>query len=196
MTTMGPDGSPQEDDVRLCDLASGDLDRLEPLWRALLDRIRVPDNVVSIVPHEESWPVRRAEYEDLLSRRGQSFGLVALKGDEPIGYAMVRVEDGPDPVWMTGGRYVELTSLSVAPAERDRGVGARLLDEVEHRLVDLGVEGFVIGVDAVNDGALRFYERRGFRVGYHLLYGRLDHPATVTGRAADESPETASHGEA
>ena len=56
--------------------------------------------------------------------------------------------------------------------------------------------GLVIGVDAVNGDALRFYERRGFRVGYHLLYGRLGAPGAGVGPADDEGPETASHGEA
>jgi ribosomal protein S18 acetylase RimI-like enzyme len=173
---------------------------LEPLWRALLDRIRVPESVVPIVAHEESWPTRSAEYQELLSK-GDSFGLVALRGDQPVGYAVVRVEDRPDPVWATGERYVELTSLSVAPGERDRGIGTRLLDEVERRLWDMGVTGLVIGVDAVNEDARRFYERRGFRVGYHLLYGRLGDVVSgrdvVSGdRAGDGDPGTASHGEA
>jgi len=188
--------------VRLRSLTVEQLDLLEPLWRALVDRIRVPENVVAIVPHEQSWPGRRKEYRELLSG-GDSFGLVALRGDEPIGYAVVRVDDGPDPVWATGERYVELTSLSVAAGERDRGVGTRLLDEVERRLAALGVDGFVVGVDAVNGEALRFYERRGFRVGYHLLYGRLSAagasggPGSARGEPTDdEDPETASHGEA
>jgi ribosomal protein S18 acetylase RimI-like enzyme len=192
MSSSEPHGP---DDVYVRSLTAERLDLLEPLWRALLDRIRAPENIVAIVPHEQSWPMRRREYEELLSG-GDSFGLVALRGDEAIGYAMVRVGDGPDPVWATGGRYVELTSLSVAAGERDRGVGTRLLDEVERRLADLGVDGLVIGVDAVNDGALRFYQRRGFKIGYHLLFGHLSAPAGGAGPAADESPETASHGEA
>jgi ribosomal protein S18 acetylase RimI-like enzyme len=74
-------------------------------------------------------------------------------------------------------------------------VGSRLLNEVERRLAKLGIDGLVIGVDAVNHEALRFYERRGFRVGYHLLYGRLAAPGDMEA-AEDEGPETASHGEA
>jgi ribosomal protein S18 acetylase RimI-like enzyme len=195
MTPMDPDRPLAPGGVHMRCLTVADLGLLEPLWRALLDRVRDPGSVVPVVPHEASWPRRRADYHRMLSQ-GDSFGLVALKGDEPIGYAMVRVDDGPDPVWMTGGRYVELTSLSVMPAERDRGFGTWLLDAVEERLSDLGVEGFVIGVDAVNDGALRFYQRRGFRIGYHLLYGRVGHPAAATQPTEGESPETASHGEA
>jgi ribosomal protein S18 acetylase RimI-like enzyme len=195
MLTMGS-GRPQAPDgVRLRSLHADQLDLLEPLWRALVDRIRVPENIVPIVAHEQSWPMRRREYAELLSG-GDSFGLVALRGDEPIGYAVVRVEDGPDPVWATGRRYVELTSLSVAAGERGRGVGTQLLAEAERRLARLGVEGLVIGVDAVNSEALRFYKRRGFRVGYHLLYGRLNASNAGAEPADDEGPETASHGEA
>ncbi len=192
---MGPGRTHAADGVHLHSLTTDQLDLLEPLWRELVDRIRVPENIVPIVAHEQSWPMRRKEYAELLSG-GDSFGLVALRGDEPIGYAVVRVEDGPDPVWATGRRYVELTSLSVAAAERGRGVGTQLLAEAERRLARLGVEGLVIGVDAVNGEALRFYERRGFRVGYHLLYGRLSAPAAGAEPADDEAPETASHGEA
>ena len=92
MTAMGPDRPPAAHDVRLRSLDPGQLDLLEPLWRALLDRIRVPGNVVPIVPHERSWPMRRAEYRRLLSG-GDSFGIVAHRGDDPIGYAVVRVGD-------------------------------------------------------------------------------------------------------
>jgi GNAT superfamily N-acetyltransferase len=196
MVRMGSGRQLEPNEVRLRSLTIDQLGLLEPLWRALVDRIRVPENVVSIVPHEKSWPARRREYEVLLSG-GDSFGLVALRGDEPIGYVVVRVDDGPDPVWETGERYVELTSLSVAAGERGRGVGTSLLEEVGQRLAGLGIDGLVVGVDAVNGEALRFYERRGFRVGYHLLYGHL---STRCGAgvepADDEGPETASHGEA
>ena len=75
----------------------------------------MPENVVPIVAHEQSWPMRRKEYAELLSG-GDSFGLVALRGDEPIGYAVVRVEDGPDPVWATGE-----TLRRAHLAERRRG---------------------------------------------------------------------------
>lgn len=194
------------DGVEIRPLTASDLDGLEPLWKALLDRIRLPGQVVTIVPHEESWPRRKADYEDLL-RDGESFGLAAFRGDDAIGYAMVHVDE-PDPVWATGERYVELTSLSVLPAERRRGVGTALLDALERELISRGVRDLVIGVDTVNQDAQRFYERRGFRVGYHLMHGRLGKVARYSMETesvgqgeklatVDEgSPETAAHGEA
>jgi GNAT superfamily N-acetyltransferase len=177
-------------------LDAGRLDDVEPLWRALIDHLRESDSVVELVPHELSWPRRRAMYEEIMAD-GDSFALGAWRGDRLIGYAVMRVLP-PDPVWYTGSHFAELTSLSVAPGERGGGVGTVLLDAVEDGLLARGIDQYCIGVDTVNDGARRFYERRGFRDGFHLLHG------WIAGRRAagepapgapPETPETASHGE-
>jgi ribosomal protein S18 acetylase RimI-like enzyme len=196
-------------------LTVDDLPLVEPLWRSLLDHIRTRENVVPIVAHEESWPRRRRDYEELLAD-GESFAQGAWRDTTLVGYAMVHVA-APDPVWSTGNHYVELASLSVAPDERARGVGTALLEAVERELSARGIRGYVIGVDWVNDEARRFYERRGFRVGYHLMYGLIDKAGGAAARGAGaprqrraanadatglagrgqgrESPETAAHGE-
>jgi len=186
------------------------LDTVEPLWRTLIDHLREMDSVVELVPHELSWPRRRAIYEELLAD-GASFALGAWRGDRLIGYAMVRVAP-PDAVWSTGSHYAELLSLSVAPGERGSGVGSALLDAVEAGLTSRGIDQYVIGVDTVNTGAQRFYERRGFRDGFHLLHGWIGggagaapgRPSRTAGGAAPtpggdaggaETPETAMHGD-
>jgi len=188
------------------------LDALEPLWRTLIDHLREMDSVVELVPHERSWPRRRAIYEELLAD-GASFALGSWRGDRLIAYAMVRVAP-PDAVWATGAHFAELLSLSVAPDERGNGVGGALLDAVEAGLTARGIDQYVIGVDTVNAGAQRFYERRGFRDGFHLLHGWVGGGAgaaasgrgsRATGTVAQvpgddakeviETPETAMHGE-
>ena len=145
------------------------LEELEPLWRSLIDHIRELGSVVAIVPHGQSWPRRRAIYEELLSD-GQSFALGARRDGSLIGYAMVHVAP-PDAVWYTGERYAELMSLCVAEKERGGGLGTALLDAVEAGLLERGLDQYVIGVDTVNPEAQRFYERRGFRDGFHLMHG-------------------------
>ncbi len=164
MTTPGTDTG-----VTIGRLDGARLDELEPLWRVLIDHIRDLGSVVSIVPHEQSWPRRRAIYEELLAD-GESFALGARRDGRLIGYAMVRVAP-PDAVWYTGGRYAELTSLCVAADERGGGLGTALLDAVEAGLLERGLDQYVIGVDTPNADAQRFYERRGFRDGFHLMHG-------------------------
>jgi ribosomal protein S18 acetylase RimI-like enzyme len=183
--------------VTIARLSVQHVDLVEPLWRSLLDHIRELGSVVPVVPHSESWPRYKAQCEELLGD-GESFGLGAFRGGELIGYATVRIAP-PDPVWAMGRRYVELAALSVAPSERERGVGTALFDAVERALAALGIEELVIGVDSVNDRARRFYERRGFTIGYHLMHTRLAASAGAASgpaAAADESPETAAHGDA
>jgi ribosomal protein S18 acetylase RimI-like enzyme len=176
-------------------LSAHHVDLVEPLWRSLLDHIRELGSVVPVVPHSESWPRYKALCEELLSD-GESFGLGAFRGSELIGYATVRIAPA-DPVWAMGPHYVELAALSVAPGEREHGVGTALFDAVERALLALGIKELVIGVDSVNERARRFYERRGFTIGYHLMHTRLSAGAvSASAAAADESPETAAHGDA
>ena len=181
------------DGVVIGPLDAGHLDAVEPLWRALIDHLRASE-VVALVPHELSWPRRRAIYEELLAD-GDSFGLGAWRGDRLIGYAVVRVLPA-DAVWDTGAHFAELTSLSVAPGERGSGLGTLLLDAAEDGLLARGIDQYCIGVDVGNDDAQRFYERRGFRDGFHLLHGCIAARRAAGGEAGpDETPETASHGE-
>ena len=189
-------GSATVEGVVVGSLDAGHLDDVEPLWRALIDHLRESDSVVELVPHELSWPRRRAMYEEMLVD-GDSFALGAWRDGRLIGYAVMRVMP-PDPVWYTGTHFAELTSLSVAPEERGAGIGTVLLDAVEDRLLARGLDQYCIGVDTVNDGARRFYERRGFRDGFHLLHGWIAGRRAVGAPAPGappETPETAAHGE-
>jgi ribosomal protein S18 acetylase RimI-like enzyme len=202
-------------DVTIERVDGGQIEALEPLWRSLIDHIRELGSIVEIVPHEQSWQRRRAIYEELLAD-GESFALGARRDGRLVGYAMVHVAP-PDAVWFTGGRYAELTSLCVEADERGGGLGTALLDAVEAGLVERGLDQYVIGVDTVNPGAQRFYERRGFRDGFHLMHGWVGGgrsggagpgagggtgagavAASQAGAAAEglaESPETAVHGD-
>ena len=115
----GPGGG--ERDVTIGRLDGAQIDLLEPLWRSLIDHIRELGSVVSLVPHEQSWPRRRAIYQELFAD-GESFALAAWRGEQLVGYAMIHIAP-PDAVWFTGSRYAELTSLCLAPAERGDGLG-------------------------------------------------------------------------
>ncbi|HEY2768871.1 MAG TPA: GNAT family N-acetyltransferase [Solirubrobacteraceae bacterium] len=49
----------------------------------------------------------------------------------------------------------------MSPDTRSRGVGSRLLDAVDARLLELGIEDLVIAVVTTNVEAMRLYESRG-----------------------------------
>ena len=84
-----------------------------------------------------------------------------------IGYALVAVEPDGDVLWsdtwQVGDKVAELETMYLLPEERGRGLGGLLLDTVEAELEERGIPDLAIGAVPGNTGALRFYERRGFR---------------------------------
>jgi GNAT superfamily N-acetyltransferase len=77
---------------------------------------------------------------------------VAELGGHPAGYAAARVE----------GPVLVVDRVMVAPADRGRHVGHRLLDWLEGYGVSRGLERVRIAVERGNRAAEDFYARRGY----------------------------------
>ncbi len=60
------------------------------------------------------------------------------------------------------GRRGMMYHLAVAPEERQRGIGAALMDELERRLRQKGCIRYYLMVLYDNAEAIRFYEGRGW----------------------------------
>jgi ribosomal-protein-alanine N-acetyltransferase len=112
---------------------------------------------------------------------GSAFSLVALAGDDVLGYALGWC-DPPE---------AELMNLAVDPARRGRGVGSALLERVLAACARRGARELFLEVRVSNAAARRLYARHGFetvgrRRGYYaspredaLVYrARLRSPAT------------------
>lgn len=150
-------------------LEAADIDLVAPLWASLLDHIAaLPGALVPIRPFEQSWPIERELMLEALA--DDAFILVARRDETVLGYAFVKIESA-DPVWYTGDTFAELGHLSVAPGERNNGLGSALLDAVDEELGQRGIVDMQIGVDGANDDALRLYESRGYRADYRVVYG-------------------------
>ena len=84
--------------------------------------------------------------------------LLALRGAERVGVAVC--------VWgfstFSGRPSLNVHDLAVHPAARGRGIGGRLLAEVERRARERGASKLTLEVHDANAGAKRLYERFGF----------------------------------
>ncbi|MDQ2689433.1 MAG: GNAT family N-acetyltransferase, partial [Chloroflexota bacterium] len=127
--------------------------------------------------------VRDAWHGEVVIAHGDAYrpaeqeGVVALDGDRIVGHASYR----------TRGREAELTAIVVEP--RRAGIGTRLLERVEEACRGLGCAR--LGVTTTNDNldALRFYQRRGFRL-VGVRPGAVDEARVMK----PEIPEIGSYG--
>ncbi|HLL67032.1 MAG TPA: GNAT family N-acetyltransferase [Micromonosporaceae bacterium] len=153
------------------------VDELEPLWLTLLAHHAEVRPDLAVQDPGLSWQTRRSWYLTWLFDP-DSFVVIARYEHQPVGYALVEVADGPDDTWRTGRRVATLQSLSVAPQWRGRGIGGGLVDRVDAELAGRGIGDVFLDVVLGNDGARRFYERRGFAPTTMRLarLGRRTHP--------------------
>jgi ribosomal protein S18 acetylase RimI-like enzyme len=146
------------------------LDDLAPLWLALHHHHRATTTSVPILRDDElSWQQRRAWYAGMIDRE-HGFVVVARAADTPIGYAFVRVHEGPDDTLDLGVRWGQVVTLSVLPDRRGDGVGTAIMDEVDRQLAAIGIHNVEIDVMQGNDRAREFYERRGYVLGQIYLF--------------------------
>jgi len=109
---------------------------------------------------EEPWPA--ADLARLLALPG-SFGLLALDGAEPCGFALARVAAGE----------AEVLNIAVAPAQRRRGVGRLLLGGLAAGARQGGAAELFLEVAVDNVPARRLYAGAGFEpVGLRRGYYR------------------------
>jgi ribosomal protein S18 acetylase RimI-like enzyme len=142
-------------------IAMSELDLIEPLWNALREHhSSVTPDLGAPRSRRESWLRRRSQYEGWLANP-ETFVLLAERGEEQVGYAMVQVREG-SPTWPLSERAGEIETLSVLPGERGNGTGTALLDAVRRELLTRGITELSLHVMPTNRDAIRFYERHGF----------------------------------
>jgi ribosomal protein S18 acetylase RimI-like enzyme len=150
---------------------------LESLARDLhRHHVTVDPAIPGVPPRDEDgwWRIRAARYRAWLADPA-SIGLLAMVGDDVVGYAVVTMHDEDDS-HVTGDRFAELQSLAVSVGRRGEGIGTALLHEVYRQVRAVGVTEMVIGVLATNRPAMRLYEREGFRPWVVLTMGTVPDP--------------------
>jgi GNAT superfamily N-acetyltransferase len=133
-----------------------------------------------------SWVVMRAEAE-LVERYGyldeSERGLTDAMFEPPMGVFLVaRSQDGPRPVGGVGVRGVgppstgEVKRLWVDPAWRGRGLGRRLMGDLEDAARSLGLEVLQLGTGDGQPEAVALYESARWE---RLLVDAHGHPLPI-----------------
>ena len=164
---------PAPDPYRLRRAGIEALDALEPLWLAVhaTHRAAMPD-LAPYVEDAVTWRERRRLYQELL-RKPDTVLLLAYDRQDLVAYGLAHIaratETWVGDTWVTGDRVGEIESLSVVPEHRGRGLGECLLRALEAHIEAQGVRDLIIGLLPGNNGALRLYERHGYRPAWTYL---------------------------
>ena len=89
--------------------------------------------------------------------------LVAQCDVQLLGFALVLMTHTPPYLCFVPHPYADLLDLAVLPAARGKGLGTLLLQAVKSWAKAYGADYLELGALSNNQGAVRLYEREGFR---------------------------------
>lgn len=88
-------------------------------------------------------------------------GAIVLIAENPegelAGFVVTHLESRPN------GKHGYVVTLDVGSEDRRKGIAGELMEETERRAALAGAAQVELHVFAENEGAIRFYERRGYR---------------------------------
>lgn len=126
-----------------------------PLWRELrLDALAEAPYAFGSQLADWQGPADREERWRARLALPDSYNLVAVLDGQPVGMASGVPGDEPG--------IAELISMWVSPVARGRGVGDRLMAEVERWARTTGARELLLSVAEGNPAATALYERSGF----------------------------------
>lgn len=139
------------------DLRPEDRAAWQPLW----------DRYLRFYRAELAPDVTDSAFERLSEKRDGMFGLVAVAGDELVGFAHVVVH----PSTWTKGRYAYMEDLFVAAPGRGTGAGRALIEAVYERADAVGAPEVYWHTQEFNAAARSLYDQVASRTSF-IVYER------------------------
>lgn len=110
-----------------------------------------------------------ADSDDDILAYNRDYFYIALDGENVIGYVTgeVKVNDKDNymNVFTMDAKYLQVYDLYIAPAYRSKSIGADLLEIVEEKSKENGVEHIFLSSATIDaESVRRFYEKNGFKI--------------------------------
>lgn len=154
-------------DVTIEPASSEDVERIAQRW---VDLAREQREFGSHVRPDAN---RETIVETFAAYRAGGGLLVARRGEEIVGFASFTMEHGTFELDADRGL---LSNIYVRPADRNRGIGSRLLAAAEAALDERGADVVTLEAMARNEAARRFYRRHGYDVYRVAMERSLESP--------------------
>jgi len=112
------------------------------------------------------------EYTRKLMSEQKACVLVALDGENVVGFSLSMVANYPPP--LARRIYGYISDVAVAQTYRGRGIGEKMVRKTLAWFAEQGITRVELRVSSCNDVALSFWERRGFREYVKVMQRDLD----------------------
>jgi len=133
---------------------------IEKLHREFVNwKFRECDNEQNIFPYEY--------YKKMVEKNNSNIYIFEFE-NKIVGLSMGEIVESKDIPVLKEREYLKIRTVGVLPEYRNKGIGNKLLKELENWAMSKGVYDFEIDVYAFNNSALEFYKNNDFDV---YLYG-------------------------
>ena len=101
-----------------------------------------------------------------------SFVFIAEENEEALGYVFCNLVERPENAILFARRYLIIEQISVRPQAQGRGVGAKLMEQVEVTARELSILKIQLGSWNFNTDAHGFFERLGYEK-WHFQFWKM-----------------------
>lgn len=120
------------------------------------------DEVCAIEKRNFPSPNTRWWFERILFQKSKALFLVAVEGEDVLGFAVAVIERDLRLREFRFDKYAHLMKVAVRENRRREGIGTTLLQELSKRMKDRGINCIKLEVRSQNIGARKFYRSLGF----------------------------------
>jgi len=145
-----------------------DIDTIVKLWKDLMDFHQKRDRHFTCSP---SGPSIFAKFVADQLEKEDSLVLVAEEGGAIVAYCLA-ITGTHSPVFAKP-RHAEIIDLFVSQSHRQRGIGGRLVREVEHWFSQRGIDRIEARVAARNEVSTQFWRKVGYQPYTETLFRNL-----------------------
>ena len=156
--------SDQGEDMKIVRADSSHLDQIKEVWREFMEYHQRIDPYYGTV---DGGDILFGDYISLRMGQDDSLVLVAVEGEQLLGYCLSYVQQRP-PVFTEAAVGV-ISDLAVKAEQRGGGAGGALVEASLDWLRRHGVKRVELRTSARNDLAIEFYRKHGFRIYDHMM---------------------------
>ena len=103
-----------------------------------------------------------------------SFVFIAEENEEALGYVFCNLVERPESAILFARRHLMIEQISVRPQAQGRGVGSKLMNQVEATAREMNVPMVQLGSWDFNANAHGFFERLGYEKWHFQFWKKLE----------------------